>query len=590
MTAPVPEWGTCRIRGQWVDLTGNPIQGRVTFTASPSVLLAVESQKIILPVPRTVDLDSFGRIDVVLPATDDPDINPVDWTYTVQEIFTAAKGRTYSIAAPVDGDLNLVSVAPGSPSNGSTIIVGPKGDKGDAGDFLGERITVAEWEATRPSPYFLAHRGSGDIYPENSLEAFEHAIRSGATAMEVSCGMTADGHLVVMHDLNFDRTTNATGPVSSVPSTALPAVRITKMTQTGSWTADNAPRVVLLEDVFRRYGGQVVMFLEAKLDAAYPAMMELVERYGLQDYTVVKAFYTSGRIAAAKAAGYKVFGYFGTKAEMTAGNIDSLVQAGVDYLGVPYFDGNILTPMPDEVVASAVDTGIPVLMYPLHRRCDVAPNAARGVAGFITSGYGYVNTHDAITTRDAWWSGRTEPGQLTLDQSGAAYAPKWVSPNVLRLDRVGRHFISLGQMSPLDNATGSYQIDFEACWSTLPADLTTNLTLAFGRVDDEYYEHQYAHGNGYHAVHRPNGQLQLYSHVHGSAGGTQLGSTATTAAAGAGTWMQFRLNVTPTGITWQRLDSAGSVTSTNTDHRGGYLHIGKSSTDGVLDFRNFVIT
>ena len=46
--------------------------------------------------------------------------------------------------------------------------------------------------------------------------------------------------------------------------------------------------------------------------------------------------------------------------------------------------------MPDPLVAAAVGTGIPVCVFPVHRRSEVDYFAVRGVQGFVTSSYGYV--------------------------------------------------------------------------------------------------------------------------------------------------------------------------------------------------------
>lgn len=52
---------------------------------------------------------------------------------------------------------------------------------------------------------FIAHRGlHNDIYPENSLEAFENAIRHGY-AFELDIYMTNDGTIVVHHDADLKR-------------------------------------------------------------------------------------------------------------------------------------------------------------------------------------------------------------------------------------------------------------------------------------------------------------------------------------------------------------------------------------------------
>src|SRR4051812_12794182 len=50
------------------------------------------------------------------------------------------------------------------------------------------------------SKWIVAHRGLHDSAQENSLEAFEQAIRCGADMLEFDVHATGDGALVVTHD------------------------------------------------------------------------------------------------------------------------------------------------------------------------------------------------------------------------------------------------------------------------------------------------------------------------------------------------------------------------------------------------------
>ena len=58
-----------------------------------------------------------------------------------------------------------------------------------------------------------AHRGASGYAPENSLEAFERAVRLGADGVELDVQMTRDGELVVIHDERIDRVSNGSGMV-----------------------------------------------------------------------------------------------------------------------------------------------------------------------------------------------------------------------------------------------------------------------------------------------------------------------------------------------------------------------------------------
>lgn len=58
-----------------------------------------------------------------------------------------------------------------------------------------------------------AHRGACAYAPENTLEAFELAVRQHADGVELDVQLTKDGKLAVIHDETIDRTCNGTGNV-----------------------------------------------------------------------------------------------------------------------------------------------------------------------------------------------------------------------------------------------------------------------------------------------------------------------------------------------------------------------------------------
>jgi glycerophosphoryl diester phosphodiesterase len=63
----------------------------------------------------------------------------------------------------------------------------------------------------REAPLVMAHRGQRATFPEQTLEAYEAAIRLGAEGIETDVQRTRDGRLAMMHDLTLDRTTNGRG-------------------------------------------------------------------------------------------------------------------------------------------------------------------------------------------------------------------------------------------------------------------------------------------------------------------------------------------------------------------------------------------
>jgi glycerophosphoryl diester phosphodiesterase len=69
----------------------------------------------------------------------------------------------------------------------------------------------------RPSgPEVVAHRGSSVEKPEHTLSAYLRAIEHGADALECDVRLTADNHLVCVHDRRVNRTSNGRGLVSTL--------------------------------------------------------------------------------------------------------------------------------------------------------------------------------------------------------------------------------------------------------------------------------------------------------------------------------------------------------------------------------------
>jgi glycerophosphoryl diester phosphodiesterase len=81
------------------------------------------------------------------------------------------------------------------------------------------RARPSHWPTDRPQ--VVAHRGSSDANAEHTLGAYRVALDEGAEALECDVRLTADGHLVCVHDRDLRRTASSTGTVSTMPLAAL---------------------------------------------------------------------------------------------------------------------------------------------------------------------------------------------------------------------------------------------------------------------------------------------------------------------------------------------------------------------------------
>ena len=76
------------------------------------------------------------------------------------------------------------------------------------------------------APVVIAHRGASAAWPENTLTAFEAAVRAGADMVELDVRLTADGALVVMHDPDVARTTDGRGLVCELTLAEVRALHV----------------------------------------------------------------------------------------------------------------------------------------------------------------------------------------------------------------------------------------------------------------------------------------------------------------------------------------------------------------------------
>lgn len=468
-----------------------------------------------------------------------------------------------------------------------SLVTGCRSTSGAKVGLTGD-YSLTDWVADRGDSYLVAHRGAGDVFPEHSMESYDAAVAWGARAMEISVGLTSDNVLVCMHDLTLDRTTNLTGNLRTTTYAQL-AEGWLDIPRLGPRWALTKVKVPLFEDVLRKFGGRVILAVEAKDERAYGPMMAMVAKYRLESAVMIKTYFKNKLIAEVKSSGLGVFAYFTRPKELTPDAIQAVagqLSPRTDAIVVPNSgpDGYLAAPLVEAVVA----TGIPVWPYPLHRRSDVTHYSALGMQGAVTSNIGYLLGKTEQADRDQWASGALVAGELTRDPYDDRFATSWGRGGTIGLGAVGtQHFLTLGNLGPITSPV--YSVEFQASYAVLPADPLANLTLAFAHTDDSYYEHRIGTSNGYHAILQANGELGLYAHRVGKPAGVKL-AVKESPAVFRGQWMRFRLDVTPTTLTWNRLDQPATVTVTDKAYRGGYLHLGRASTDGSLALRGLKVT
>jgi glycerophosphoryl diester phosphodiesterase len=109
-------------------------------------------------------------------------------------------------------------------------------------------------------PVIFAHRGASAHAPENTIAAFELAIAQQADAVELDVKLSADGHVIVIHDSTVDRTTNGHGKVERMTLAEIKAL------DAGSFRGSQfaGERIPTLEEVFEAVGKRTFINIELK--------------------------------------------------------------------------------------------------------------------------------------------------------------------------------------------------------------------------------------------------------------------------------------------------------------------------------------
>ncbi|MEV5613064.1 glycerophosphodiester phosphodiesterase [Streptomyces sp. NPDC052225] len=139
-----------------------------------------------------------------------------------------------------------------------------------------------------PGVTYTAHRGGALEVPENSMSGLAAAYARGtAQVLDFDTRMLRDGTLVVMHDATLDRTTYSTGLVRDLDRQGWEGVRLRpEASLPGSWRAERPPTVA---EVLDRFGGRIVLMLEAKDPDSLRGLARLIRARGLTRSVLVNS-------------------------------------------------------------------------------------------------------------------------------------------------------------------------------------------------------------------------------------------------------------------------------------------------------------
>lgn len=382
-------------------------------------------------------------------------------------------------------------------------------------------------------PLVVAHRGGANLFPENTLVAYEGAAALGCRAIEAGdLQLTADGCLVAMHDATVDRTTTGCGNVSEH---TLPGMRTLRVDASrwfgGRWGDQPVPTFT---EILDRLGGALVLVPESKSvgTATTRAIVDAVAARGLEKSVIVQSFRLD-EVALISAAGIAALCLMVNGTEATPAEI---VEAGARFVALSKDAPDLAA-----VVGGLRSAGLRVLAWTVDTQHDYDEVIAAGCDGIITNEPLYAARDYTYRTTCAPWpvEGTFSHGMLVYPGVGPLTALADLPsgrggfigvPGAWRW-ALDRSPYLAGPVCPVAAAEGPHTVTVQLVYDVPPAtDPTRWGGLYFGVTTDECPEDADP-STGYLAALRWNGTLELFAQRAAGTGMVSV-STATTSPLG----------------------------------------------------------
>lgn len=134
----------------------------------------------------------------------------------------------------------------------------------------------------------IAHRGGGDLMPENTIEAYQNSLAVGADTLEADVHMTKDEVVVISHDETVDRCTNGSGAIVDKTLAEIKAL-----------DAGNGYRIPTLREAFELMAPEdadpedfIPMVLEIKQEGGeiVDKVLDLIAEFNLEHHVILGGF------------------------------------------------------------------------------------------------------------------------------------------------------------------------------------------------------------------------------------------------------------------------------------------------------------
>ena len=224
-------------------------------------------------------------------------------------------------------------------------------------------------------PVGFAHRGGGDVAPENTMASFEHAVSLGFRYLETDVHRTNDGVLVSFHDPDLSRTGGIDANIGEMSAAEVAAARV-------KGAAGQEYPIPLMAELFEAFP-DTRFNIDAKSAESVAPLAAMVTEFGAIDRVCLASFELRRLRRLRSLLGPGLLTNLAPTEVVSLRTVGRLAGSAQRVAQVPPKVGPI-TVVNKRFVSSAHVSEIPVHVWTINERSEIERLLDLGVNGIMT--------------------------------------------------------------------------------------------------------------------------------------------------------------------------------------------------------------
>ena len=228
-------------------------------------------------------------------------------------------------------------------------------------------------------PLNIAHRGASSSAPENTMPAFERAIKDHCDCIELDVHLSHDNIPVVIHDETLNRTTNGYGRVSDFTVCEL------KKLDAGKYFSKEFinTKIPTLEEVFKlvvKYNTSLDIEIKQSTGYIEKKVIDLIFKYNYENKVIITSFNPKSLVTTKKLCPNIETGLLFFLLQRDP--IDSAKKINANALCANF---NFVNTLNKEYIKKISDNNLKLFTFTVNKKSDMVHMIKKNADGIITN-------------------------------------------------------------------------------------------------------------------------------------------------------------------------------------------------------------